>query len=127
MHGIYGALATVLVFVPRITKPYDAAMGLLITLVTGIPYYLLFVKKIVPMKAAEKYNREFKYLTTNPMFVDESVRIAPYSTDYILNDCQWKPSSTPLINILLILNLCVNILNSFVLLVFMHITKQHQH
>ena len=64
MHGIYAALSTVLVLVPLITKPYDAATGLFITLVTGITYYLLFVKKILPMKAAEKYNRELKYLTT---------------------------------------------------------------
>ena len=69
MHGIYAALSTVLVLVPLLTKPYDAAMGLLITLVTGIPYYLLLVKKIVPIEVAEKYNRELKNLTATPVFV----------------------------------------------------------
>ena len=63
MHALYGIVSTVLVFVPLITKPKESGMGLLITIVTGIPYYLLFVKKIIPMEAAEKYNRGFNYLS----------------------------------------------------------------
>ena len=62
MIGIYGIISTVLVVVPLITKPYDAAMGLVISLATGVPYYLIFVKKMLPMSAGAKYSRKFKHL-----------------------------------------------------------------
>ena len=60
--GIYGIISTVLVVVPLITKPYEAAMGLVITLATGVPYYLIFVKKIIAVNVGTKYCRKLKHL-----------------------------------------------------------------
>ena len=60
--GIYGIISTVLVVVPLITKPYEAAMGLVITLATGVPYYLIFVKKTIAVNVGTKYCRKSKHL-----------------------------------------------------------------
>ena len=54
MIGIYAIISTVLVIAPLITKPYEAATGLVIVLVTGVPYYLILVMKILPMNFRAK-------------------------------------------------------------------------
>ena len=70
MICFYAIISTVLVVVPLITNPYDAAMGIVIVLVTGVPYYAIFVMKMLPMNAGAKYNRRLKTFDELPEFVD---------------------------------------------------------
>ena len=57
-HLVYAVLWTFMVVVPLVTKPRDSGMGLLIILVTGIPYYLIFVKGNAMLRFLEGINRE---------------------------------------------------------------------
>ena len=57
-HVFYAALSTVLVVVPLVTKPQESVIGFLIIVLTGVPYYLLFIKKIMPLSFAQGTKRE---------------------------------------------------------------------
>jgi len=54
---VYAILTTLLVLGPLISKPVQTGSGLLIILATGVPYYMVFVKKIIkmPQKAINYY------------------------------------------------------------------------
>ena len=58
-HLVYAVLWTFMVVVPLVTKPRDSGMGLLLILVTGIPYYMIFVKGNAVLRFLEGINREY--------------------------------------------------------------------
>ena len=57
-HVFYAALCTVLVVVPLVTKPQESVIGFLIIVLTGVPYYLLFIRKVLPLSFVQGTKRE---------------------------------------------------------------------